>query len=92
MTILANDTQPRRAQVVRIWRENHCLRSSSIRQYLLWVRRFKLYCRTQALEECSQLTLGDVGTFATWYANNRGIDRTSAFEGARRALRAWALA
>ena len=92
MAVLANATQPRRAQVVRIWRENHCLRSSSIRQYLLWVRRFKLYCRAQALEESSQLTLADVGTFATWYANNRGIDRTAAFEGARSALRAWALA
>lgn len=92
MTILPTNTLPRRAQVVRIWRGNRCLRSSSIRQYLLWVRRFKAYCRAQALEEGSQLTIAEVGTFATWYANNRGIDRALAFEGARSALRAWALA
>lgn len=68
------------------------MRASSIHQYLLWVRRFKAYCRAQSLEESSQLTLAGVGVFVTWYAKNRGIDRTLAFEGARSALRAWALA
>ncbi len=92
MSIPTTDTRPRRAEVVRIWRENRCLRASSIRLYLRWVRRFKAYCRAQALEEVSQLTLAGVETFATWYAENRGIDRDLAFEGARSALRAWALA
>jgi integrase/recombinase XerD len=85
-------TQPRRTQVVRIWRQNRCLRSSTIRRYLRWVRRFQAYCRAQDLEEGSQLTLAGVGTFATWYAKRQGIDRNLAFEGARSALRAWALA
>ena len=85
-------TQPRRTQVVRIWRQNRCLRASTIGVYRLWVQRFKTYCRTQALEEAAQLTLAGVDTFATWYAKRQGIDRNLAFEGARSALRAWALA
>jgi site-specific recombinase XerD len=92
MTILATATQPQYTQVVRIWRENRCLRPSSIQLYLLWIQRFKAYCRAQALEEDSLLTLAGTSTFATWYANTRGIDRSLAFEGARSALRAWALA
>ena len=92
MTIPATDTHPRRAKVVRIWCENRCLRASSIRLYLQWVRRFKAYCRAQALEEVSQLTLAGVSVFATWYAKNRGVNRDLAFAGARSALQAWALA
>jgi len=92
MTIHATDAQPRRAEVVRVWRENRCLRPSSIRLYLRWVRRFKTYCHARALEEVSQLTLAGIGAFAMWYANDRGVDRDLAFAGARSALRAWALA
>jgi len=92
MTTSPADTQPRRTQVVRIWRQNRCLRSSTIGLYLLWVRRFNAYCRAQQLGEVSQLTLAGVARFATWYANKRGSDRDLAFEGARSALRAWALA
>ncbi|MDZ7751525.1 MAG: site-specific integrase [Gammaproteobacteria bacterium] len=91
MTI-PTSTQPRRTQVVRIWRQNRCLRSSTIGVYLLWAQRFRAYCRTQKLVEVSQLTLAGVDTFATWYASKRGIDRRLVFEGARSALRAWALA
>lgn len=92
MTVPTTGTQPRRTQVVRIWRQNRCLRSSTIGLYLLWVRRFKAYCCAQDLEEGSQLTLAGVDTFATWYAKRQGSDRNLAFEGARSALRAWALA
>lgn len=92
MTIPTTGTQPRRTQVVRIWRQNRCLRSSTIGVYLLWVQRFKAYCRAQKIEEVSQLTLAGVDTCAIWYASKRGIDRSLALEGARSALRAWALA
>jgi integrase len=92
MTIPTTGTQARRTQVVRIWRQNRCLRSSTIGLYLLWVGRFKAYCHAQELAEVSQLTLAGVATFATWYANKRGSDRDLAFEGARSALRAYALA
>jgi len=92
MTIPTTGTQPRRTQVVRIWRQNRCLRSSTIGVYLLWVQRFKAYCRAQKIEEVSQLTLAGVDSFAIWYASKRGIDHSLALEGARSALRAWALA
>ena len=93
MTVPTTATQPRYSQVVRVWRENRCLRSSTIELYLLWVRRFKAYCRVQqALEEHSQLTLVGVGMFATWYADQRGSDRALVFASVRSALRAWALA
>ena len=92
MTIPTTSTQPRRTQVVRIWRQNRCLRSNTISVYLLWVQRFKAYCRGQKIKEVSQLTLAGVDTFATWYASKRGIDHSRALEGARSALRAWALA
>ncbi len=92
MTIPTTRTQPGRTQVVRIWRQNRCLRAGTIGAYLLWVRRFKAYCSAEDLKEVPQLTLAGVHTFATWYASNRGIDPSQAFEGARSALRAWALA
>ena len=92
MTIPTIGTEPRRTQVVRIWRQNRCLRSSTIGVYVLWVQRFKAYCRAQELEEAAQLTLAGVDTFATWYAGQRGVDRRLAFAGARSGLRAWALA
>jgi integrase/recombinase XerD len=92
MTIPTTRTQPGRTQVVRIWRQNRCLRAGTIGAYLLWVRRFKAYCRSEDLKEVPQLTLAGVHTFATWYASKRGIDPGQAFEGARSALRAWALA
>ena len=79
-------------EVVRLWRENRCLRENSIARYLQWVRCFKAYCREQALAEESQLTLSGAHVFAKWYAQKRGIDDDSAFDQARSALRAWALA
>lgn len=86
------DTHPSLRAVVRVWRENRCLRKNSIIQYLRWVRRFKAYCRGKAVKEESQLTLAGVCTFAKWYTQTQGIDGDNAFKGARSALRAWALA
>lgn len=85
-------TAPPLAEAVRVWRENHCLREGSIALYRHWVRRFQVYCRSQALEETAQLTLAGVRAFAKWYAHTRGIHAHFAFAGARSALRAWALA
>jgi len=56
------------------------------------VRRFKKYCQEQGLSEASQLNLSGVSQFSTWYAQSRGIDKDKAIDGARSALRAWALA
>jgi site-specific recombinase XerD len=79
-------------EIVQFWHENHCLRKSSITQYLRWVRRFKTYCQEQGLSEVSQLTLSGVGQFSKWYAQSRRIDNDNAFDGARSALQTWALA
>ena len=51
MTIPTTRTQPGRTQVVRIWRQNRCLRAGTIGAYLLWVRRFKAYCSAEDLKE-----------------------------------------
>lgn len=83
---------PRLTAVVRIWRANRCLRASSMHQYRLWIRRFRAYCRMQGLDTGSELTLTGVGVFASWYARRRGIRGDLAYEGARSALRAFALA
>jgi len=92
MNNLDTDTHPSIRVVVRIWRENRCLRKNSIIQYLRWIRRFKAYCRGKAVNEDAQLTLAGVRTFAKWYAQTRGVDSNNAFKGARSALRAWVLA
>ena len=92
MTDSATDTPPLLKDVVRIWRANHCLQAGSIRNYRHWVGCFRAYCRSQGLEERSQLTLDEVRAFANWYAQRRGIQGVPAYDGARWALRAWALA
>jgi integrase/recombinase XerD len=78
--------------VTRIWRQNRCLKSSSISVYKLWVRRFSLYCQDKMLEENSQLTLLRVSRFAEWYAQTHNVDSVVTFDAARSALRSWAVA
>ncbi|WP_295458735.1 site-specific integrase [uncultured Thiodictyon sp.] len=92
MTISIADCPTHPDPVAQVWLENRCLRGPSMQVYAHWVRRFQVYCRTQHLTVASQLTLAGVGIFATWYAQERGIDRARAFAGARTALHAWALA
>ena len=86
------DSEPTFHDVVRVWRDNHCLRTSSIRQYLPWIRRFKAYCHDRGVEETPQLTRAGATAFAKWYARRRGIDRDIVVHIARCALRAWSLA
>lgn len=80
------------AAVAKIWRDNRCLKASSIAVYKLWVRRFTVYCQEKQLEENAQLTLACVSRFAQWYARSRHIDCAVTLEGARHALRTWAIA
>jgi site-specific recombinase XerD len=92
MTTSIADCPPSADPAAQVWLENRCLRGISMQVYARWVRRFQAYCRTQHLTVVSQLTLEGVGAFATWYAQDRGIDRARAFAGARTALHAWVLA
>ena len=85
-------SDPILGEVLRLWRDNHCLRPTSARQYLCWIRRFKEYCRDQALDDREQLTLVGATAFAKWYSRCRGTDRDIAVHNVCCALRAWALA
>lgn len=78
--------------IERIWRENLCLRESSIGQYRMWIRRFVEYCQAKDLDQRSQLTLEGAGLFATCYARKRHITRPETFEAARSALGTYAAA
>ena len=78
--------------VERVWRDNRCLKHSSIVVYRRWILRFKVYCHARQLDEKQQLTLAGVALFARWYARSHQIEEKSAFSGARSALGTWALA
>ena len=72
-----------------VWRENHCLKETSISLYRLWVCRFITYCQNKQLDEYAQLTLIGVSKFAFWYARNHDINRNNAICIARSALKTW---
>ena len=78
--------------VERVWRDNRCLKHSSIVVYRRWILRFKAYCHARQLDEKQQLTLAGVARFARWYARSHQIEEKTAFSSARSALGTWALA
>jgi len=78
--------------IERVWRENRCLKDSSIVVYQRWILRFKTYCNANHLDEKKQLTLAGIAAFSRWYARSHNIDEKNTFFAARSALRTWALA
>ena len=88
MTRIQIDRDPRFADIVRIWREDHCLGSAPIRMYLRWIRQFERYCHYQRLDVSHELTKAGAASFARWYAPRHRVDADSTFGNA--ALRAWA--
>lgn len=80
---------PKLADVIRVWRDNHCLREHTIYNYCTWARRFRRYCREHGLEEISQLTLTGVVKFARESAKLRGTNPQMILRCARPSLRAW---
>ena len=89
---MQTDWDKRFSAVARGWRQNRCLKPSSIAVYKLWIWRFSLYCQDKKFEENPQLTLLRVSQFARWYARSHNIDGSAAFDAARSALRCWAMA
>ena len=79
-------------EVTEVWRQNRCLKRSSINVYRLWILRFATYCCEKQLDEREQLSLVGVHKFSKWYARSRHIDFNTVFESARSALYAWATA
>jgi site-specific recombinase XerD len=78
--------------VERIWRENRCLKGSSIQVYRYRVRRFVDYCRVRNLPEKKQLTLAGVTVFSQWYARSHKLGVKEVFDAAHSALSTWAAA
>lgn len=78
--------------VERIWRENHCLKSSSISVYKRWIHRFVAYCHARQLDERSYLTLAGVTQFARWYACAFTVNRQTVLACTRSAIKSWSLA
>ena len=78
---------------MQFWRESHRTEGTII-QYLSWVRRFLLYCRTFGLSETEQLTRDGVDRFACQYRGPRmlGPAPCRVQSPARRALFAWSCA
>jgi integrase len=79
-------------EVERIWRENRCLKRSSIHVYRLRVLRFIDYCRRRNLPDNTQLSLAGVTAFSRWYARSRKLDYRRTFDEAHSALSTWAAA
>src|SRR5438067_986034 len=80
--------------VVELWRQGH-LSWSTIRVYLHWVRRFRIYCDRRKLNELDQLCLAGALSFARHYAGPRLSGTRSARsyrDSARNAIHAWACA
>jgi integrase/recombinase XerD len=78
--------------IERIWRENRCLKPSSIQLYGYNVCRFQNYCRARNLSEKTQLTLAGITAFSRWYARSHKLDFKQTFDSAHSALSTWATA
>lgn len=64
---------PTPAEIVRARRADRCLKDSSCRQYLQWIRRFRAYCARRHLDERSELTLKGAHRFIAWYGRRRHL-------------------
>jgi site-specific recombinase XerD len=79
-------------KIENIWRENGCLKRSSIQVYRYRVSGFIRYCASRNLSEGAELTLAGTERFSHWYARSRGVCFSDAFDSARAALGTWAAA
>ena len=82
------------AAVVAFWRRG-LLSSGTIRNYLQWVRRFRVYCESRGLIETEQLTASGVRRFLRTYRGRRlrrPLHIRNVRAKAHHALRAWACA
>jgi integrase/recombinase XerD len=84
----------RERAVVDLWRRGH-LSEGSIQLYLQWIRRFRAFCKRNALAEIEELTLAGVSRFCSEYSGPRVKKRRISAGSravARNALHAWACA
>lgn len=83
---------PRFADLVKVWREDNCLKPGTIRHYVEWIRDFEIYCDDQSLDGNAQLTESGAAAFAAWYVQRHRTNYDTAVKRAERALRALAYA
>lgn len=83
----------REREVVRLWRNGHLSRGTTI-TYLQWVRLYRAYCRQRHIDETAELTLDGAERFTRAYVGPRkkGPVASRSSEIAWRALRAWSCA
>jgi integrase/recombinase XerD len=67
--------RPPIAQVIlRTWRSDGILSSSSAQLYLEWIARFRRYCSALGLVEVDELTFRGARRFRAWYARTRKVN------------------
>ncbi|HEY4085796.1 MAG TPA: tyrosine-type recombinase/integrase [Bryobacteraceae bacterium] len=89
-----NLIEDRERSVTDLWRKGH-LRPATIRLYLYWVRRFRVFCARRQLDEIQQMTRDGVRRFTRRYAGPRLQSRVSSPGSGRiasNALHAWSCA
>lgn len=62
--------------ILRVWRDDRCVRASTAQQYLQWINRFRRYCLACGLVEGTELTRDGAKRFLAWYTRSRKINTT----------------
>ena len=90
-TLVPRDARERR--VIQLWHASN-IGDGTIGVYLVWVRRFRAFCRVDGVDEIKRLTLLEARKFAKNYTGPRRGRRVKASSrhGACNALHAWSCA
>jgi integrase/recombinase XerD len=71
-----HECPPSIQDILRVWRDDRCIRASSAQQYLQWVNRFRGYCLALRLVEGAELTRDGAKRFLAWYSRSHKINTT----------------
>jgi integrase/recombinase XerD len=66
---------PTTKDMLRVWRADRCVQTSTAGVYLQWIRHFRAYCARHKLDKRTGLTLAGPHRFIAWYARQRDLDR-----------------
>jgi integrase/recombinase XerD len=69
-----SEHSPSAQEILRVWRADRCVGSSSALQYLQWIGRFRRYCQALGLDEGAELTRDGAKRFQAWYARSRKVN------------------
>jgi hypothetical protein len=65
---------PTTKDMLRVWRADRCMQTSTAGGYLQWIGRFRAYCARRKLDERAELTLAGAHRFIAWYARHRNLN------------------